>query len=283
MKKLKYILIFILSIGLFNSCLIDDGTTHDDYDQGPNLAGFLNSTRTVAGVSDGSEYTFELPMMLEGPTSMDITNDIALTIGVDESSTAIEGTHYRIDNSSITLEAANDHLAIFEFTMLTDGILAPLDKAPVLVLEVLSASGDPNVLNNGKKINITLSYQCYSDLAGDYYIDLLINGATRDPFAVYGTNIVTITRTGVGAYRTDQVGHWAQASLGGNPGYTFYDECNKITVPHQDLVDTYSNWVEGLVLGDVDPETGIISIEYIIDADSWSSANTYTNTYTPVD
>lgn len=281
MKNLKYILIFILSLGIFNSCLVEDESDIDANDSGYNLAAFNLGSKTVAGISDGSEYTFYVDLRLVGPTYMDVNNDITVEIGVHESSTAIAGKHFRIDDPTVVLQADQNHLAKFEFTMLTDGIFAPLAEAPVLVLEMLSATGDENVTNTGKLINITLSYQCFSDLAGDYIVEVSINGTPQDPVALYLTDVVTITQTGVGQYRTDQVGHWDQADLGGTPGYTFFDECNNITIPGQNLVDLYSNWVEGSKVGSV-TEDGVITTEYTITASSWSAANTYANTYTPV-
>lgn len=276
MKKLKYILIFILSLGIFNSCLVDnEDDSISQNDQGYNLAGFNLATTTVAGIADGNEYDFLVDLKLIGPTEMDVTNDITLTIGAAASSTAIEGTHFRIDNPTIVLEAAKNHLAKFEFTMLTDGIFAPLAEAPILALEVVSATGDATVTNNGKPINITLSYQCFSDLAGSYNTHMVRStGAEYD----YVDNI---TSTGVGEYRTSEVGHWIGGLGVGTPGYTFLDECNKITIPGQNLVDYYSNWVEGTKVGEAFPATtGIITTEYSITSSGWQS--TYANTYTPV-
>lgn len=273
MKKIKYILIFILSLGIFNSCLVDDEAEIDANDQGYNFAGFRDVNRTVAAISDGSEYDFEVELILVGPTSMDVENDITVTIGAHESSTAIAGTHFRIDDPTVVLEADQNHLAKFSFTMLTNGIVAPLAEAPVLVLEVVSAEGDPNVTNNGKVMNVTLSYQCPSDLAGAYNTVMV-----RDGGAIYNY-VDNISEIGVGAYRTSEVGHWIGGLGVGTPGYTFYDECGKITIPGQNLVDYYSNWVQGTKLGAVDDVTGVITTEYNITS-SWAS--TYANTYTPV-
>lgn len=273
MKKLKYILIFILSLGIFNSCLIDNDTDLDQNAAGYNLAGFVSGSATVAGISDGSEYTFEVDLKLVGPTERDVASDITLTIGAHESSTAIAGTHFRIDDPTVVLVADDNHLAKFEFTMLTLGIAAPLDTAPHLFLEIVEATGDPTVVNNGKLLDITLSYQCFSNLAGSYDCTMI-----RDGGATYNY-VDVITETGVGAYRTSEVGHWIGGLGVGTPGYTFLDECNKLTIPGQMLVDYYSNWVEGTKVGAAYPETtGIIETEYSITS-SWAS--TYANTYVP--
>lgn len=273
MKKLKYLLIFILSLGIFNSCLIDDETDLDLNADGYNLIGFEDASMTVAGITDGSEYTFKLEVKLIGPTSMGVTNDITLTFGAHKSSTAIEGTHFRIDNSTVTLAASDNHLALVEFTMLTDGLVAPLDEVPVLVLEVVSASGDPTVVINGKTMTVSLNYACFSNLAGTYNATMIRDGGTPVNY------VDEITETGVGEYRTTEVGHWIGGLGVGTPGFTFYDVCNVITVPGQDLVDYYGNLVEGTQLGSVDPGTGIIHIVYSISSSGWSSV--YDCTYVP--
>jgi len=272
MKKLKLIILFLLSVALFNSCLIDNETDLDQNGEGPSLVGFEATSSTIASIADGLEYTFEFKMKIVGPNSMNLTNDITASIGYDASSTAVEGTHFRIEDESITLTKANNYLGIIKVTMLTDGIETPLEEAPILKLKVMDVSGETNVLPNGKTLNVTMSYACPSFLEGEYSVTMIRDGGAP----VYWTEY--ITETGVGEYRTQRVGHWANLGVG-TPGFTFYDVCNVITVPGQNLVDYYSNWVEGTMPGSVDPETGIIHIVYSITS-SWSSV--YDCTYVPV-
>jgi hypothetical protein len=90
----------------------------------------------------------------------------------------------------------------------------------------------------------------------------------------------TITKTGIGQYRTQRVGHWADLGVG-TPGFTFTDVCGVLSVPGQNLVDYYSNWVEGTEFGSADPETGVLHIVYSISSSAWTSI--YDCTYVPVD
>jgi hypothetical protein len=274
MKKLKYIIIFILSLGILNSCLIDDETDIENNDQGYNLAGFDDGTVTYAGIADGSEYTFYVEMALIGPTEADVTNDITVTIGVADESTGVEGEHFRIDNKTITLEAANNHLARIPFTMTTLGIVTPLAENPVVVLEVLDATGDANVIANGKKLTINLSFACPSFLAGDYNVV-----TTRGDGGV-ATWSETITEIGTGEYLTEYVGTWNPPLNSEGYGFIFYDLCDVITVPLQGLADIYSNDVWGHKEGSVNPDTGVITIDYTI----WFAAGnmTYSSVYTPI-
>jgi len=277
MKTLKYIIIIIF-LGVLNSCLVDDTTSFDLNDKGPNLAGFRDPSSSLSFVSDGSEYDFNIPVRIVGPTSMDLTNDITVTFDVDPTSTAIKGTHVRIDNPTVTLTAADNYLGFLPITILTEGIIAPLAKAPILVLKAVTATGDPGVTNNGKPINITLNYGCFSNLAGTYNAHLIRTNA--DGSTTTHDYVDEITQTGVGTYRTSEVAHYIGGLGVGTPGYTFEDVCNVITVPMQDLLDYYSNDVYGHLPGSVDPATGVLHIFYTV---TFAAGNrTYDCTYTPV-
>lgn len=278
MKTIKYILIFVFCFASFTSCIVDDTETSEVYGEGPNLAGFNDSSLNLGGVADGNSYPFNLKMEVTGPTSKQMKSDVVLTVAVDPSSTAIEGTHFKFNSKTITLSASNNYLGLLPITMLSKGIVAPLATAPLLVLKVVSATGD-NVINNGKNLKINFNYLCFSNLAKTY------NVRTRYVRAASGIDQIityqeTIKQTGSGEYRTTRVGHWTEGDLGGTPGFTFLDVCNEITIPQQNLVDLYSNLVEG-VSGkcSVNPTTGVITMEYTV---TGGNLRQYFATYTPV-
>jgi hypothetical protein len=275
MRKVYRILLLILSVGIFNSCLIENETDLDLNDKGPNLASFEQNRTSFSAIADGDEYKFDVKMKVIGPTSMDIKNDITLTVAVDPSSTAVVGKHFRLDSPTLTLSAANNLLGLFPVTMLTKGIVTPLAVAPVLVLKVSQASGDDNIVNNGKTISINLNYACPSFLEGTYDVTTIYTTAAGAVSTLNWTE--TITNTGIGEYRTGRVGHWTPADLGGTPGYTFNDVCGQISVSGQNLVDLYSNWVEGTAFGSVDPVTGNLYIEYSVC--TAAGCRTYKSTY----
>lgn len=275
MRKVYRILLLMLSVGILNSCLIENETDLDLNDKGPNLASFEQSRTAFAAIADGAEYKFDVKMKVIGPTSMDIKNDITLTVAVDPSSTAIAGTHFRLDSPTLTLSAANNLLGLFPVTMLTQGIATPLAVAPVLVLKVTQASGDDNIVANGKTISINLNYSCPSFLAGTYDVTTISTTVAGVSSTLNWTE--TIVNTGIGEYRTGRVGHWTPADLGGTPGFTFNDVCGQISVSGQNLVDLYSNWVEGTAFGTVDPVTGNLYIEYSIC--TTAGCRTYKSTY----
>lgn len=273
MRKLKYIWLFILSAGLLNSCLVDDSTDSDNYDKGANVAGFESMATSVAAIADGQEYSFTLKVKVIGPTSMDLKGDIEVTLGVDATSTAIAGTHFRIDNNKVVLKASNNYLGLMEFKMLTNGIETPLDKSPVLVLNVESVTGDIGVLPSGRLLAVTLNYSCPSDLAGTYDVVTYRpdNGLTY-------TWTEDIVETGLGEYKTEMVGTWAAGSLSGDYGYIFTDVCGVLNVPTQNLRGAYSNEVFGA--GTSDPDAGTMHVEYTITFDAGDRL--YISDYTKV-
>lgn len=278
MKTLKYFLILILGIGMFNSCLFEETAADlEKNGQGPNIGGFEQARTTLSAIADGEVYNFDLKVKVFGPTSMNLTNDVTLTIAADPSSTAVQGKHYRIDNPNVTLSPGQNMLGYFKITMLTEGIETPLAKSPVLVLKVTQVTGDPMVLNSGKPISITMNYACPSFLEGTYDVTTEYTGYDGAVTILEWTE--TITNTGIGEYRTERVGHWTQAALGGTPGFTFTDVCGQISVPGQNLVDLYSNWVEGTDFGTVDEETGNLYIEYSVCVDAGARCRYYKSTY----
>jgi hypothetical protein len=284
MRKLNYIFLFIVGMFLLNSCL-ESESSFDLNDQEKNLAGFETGTGSAAAISDGREYKFTVKVKIVGPTKVDLKNDITLTIGADASSTAVEGVHFRIDNPTVTLKADNNYLGLFEYTMLTEGIDPPLDKAPVLVLKVVDASGEEMVVNSGKMTQISLLYACYSNLSGDYSVSV-----TRTNYdgvvTTYPSYTETISETGIGQYRTGFVGHYIPTNgfpdgLGvGDPGFTFNDNCGTLSVPLQTLNNYYSNEVVGTDLGLADENTGVLTLKYQI---SFAAGiRSYVSVYTPV-
>ncbi len=274
MKRIKFIPIILLGIIAILSCEKEESLI-SQIESSTNLAGFELPSMAVTRIADGSEYTIQVRMKLAGPTTRDLSDDITVTLGADTSSTAVAGTHYRFDNTSITLSKSNNYLGLFEFTMLTDGIVTPLETSPVLVLRATDATGESTVINSGRPINITLNYACPSDLEGSYTATVLRDGVelAASPYTDY------ITMTGVGTYRTTEVGHWIGGLGVGVPGYTFTDVCGVIDVPQQSLVEYYSNVVQSTEPGSVDPVTGVIHIVYSISSSGWTSV--YDCTYVP--
>ena len=276
MRKLKYLLILLLSIGLFNSCLVDDETTIQDNNTGYNLVAFELTKTTVSGIADGTEYTFPMKVKLVGPTIRDMKSDITVTVAVDASSTAVQGTHFRIDEPTLVLKASNNYLGLVDVIMTTEGIATPIAENPLLVLKVQSATGDPKITNSAKTLTVEMNFACYSEFQGSYRMV-----CTSSTGAVYTNNAEVITKIGVELYKTTSVGTWGTGVFAVN-GVTFTNSCNVLNMPkdlNYPLANTYSNAVYSHKPGDFNPETGVITLYYTI----YFAAGdrTYTSVFTP--
>jgi hypothetical protein len=286
MKTLKYILILVLSLGMFNSCLVDQTTRYDANDDGPSLAGFTDLRFMVSNIADGTEYDIPVKVKVIGPTSMNLTSDITLTVAPDPEAMlaatddsplytpAVEGVHYRIDNPTVTLKASDNHLGIIHVTMITEGIHTPLPKQPLLILKTVSATGDPDVLKNGKDVEITLNFACYSEFQGLYTVT-----HTSATGAVF-SRVEEIVKIGTEEYLTASVGTWGSSPFT-DYGFTFSNACNVLAVPHQYLANFYGNDTWGHKPGEYNPETGVITIYYSIEFATGDV--TYTAVYVPVE
>lgn len=263
MKTIKYLLIFAVSIASLTSCLVDDEENSSANGDGPNVAGFTDGSFTMSGISSGESYTFDLKMAAKGPTIKDMTSDVTLTIGVDPTSTAIEGTHFALPSSTVTLSASDNYLGFFPITLLTEGIDAPLDpeEVPVLRLLVTDGSSSDNIINNGTPITINFAYLCFSDLAGLY--DLTLDRSNGASVFFPGEEIFEV---GTGYYKTTSIYRWAVGSIAPDHGFNFFDVCGVISVPDQDLAQGfYGNDVYETAPGSVDPVTGDLVIFYAVD------------------
>lgn len=174
MKKFKKLLTVVCASLMFTSCLVDDEAplNREDVTQGPNTVSFTQPGQFLSAVTDGAEYNFSIPVQLVGPTLMEQSQDVSLTVSPDPSSTAVEGVHYTMDNMSTTLTRSGNYNSSLGITMITDGIMAPLDENPILILNIVDASGNNVVVPGGSTGSITLTfvYQCFADLSGTYTV-----------------------------------------------------------------------------------------------------------------
>lgn len=170
MKEIKLLTLLFITL-IFSSCLVDDEAPTDEYGDAASLAGFTSAARTLSAVTDGNEYQFGIDLSLVGPNSISDTQDVEVSVSIDPSSTAVEGTHFMLSSYSTTLSANNNYIGSLPITMITDGIIAPLAEAPVLKLNITSVGGT-NIIVNGRKDSLTLTfiYQCFADLGGTYSV-----------------------------------------------------------------------------------------------------------------
>lgn len=212
MKNIKYLFLSLILTASFTSCLVEDNDLSALNDDGPSVAGFIDSKKGLNATADGQEYEFMLGTEVKGPNFRDLSGDVDITISVDPASTAIEGTHYRLSSATSNISEANNYLGEYSVTVLTNGIQAPLDEAPVLILNVASSTGGTNVVNSGKQVVLTLNYLCFSDLAGNYA------WGTYQP-------LLALTQVSPGTYRMPYLGRFSSIYW-----LEFSDVCGVLTV-----------------------------------------------------
>lgn len=174
----------MLSAGSCDAILEEDIT---DYGQGPNFVGFSSASLTLGAETNGEEVQTTVPIRIIGPSVPQINDEVTVTVSVDPSSTAVEGVHYRLDSNTVTLNPVEGEADVFQggipITILTEGLEAPLDATPVLVLNMTDAETSANVVINDKTetTTISLAYACPFDIKN--YEGTFI--ATTDEFGIY--------------------------------------------------------------------------------------------------
>lgn len=274
MKKLNNIFLIGLSVFFF-SC-VDDKTLVDEIEATPNLVGFSNASMPMSAIADGEEYDFAIQMQVKGPRLNDMEGPVTATLSIDPASTAVEGTHFRLDSKEITISPDDNYLGLVPITLLTTGIAAPLDENPFLLLNVESTSGDGSVIANGKPIQINMLYLCPHDLTGTYTVTN----------SVCGSSITTqITKNADGS--------WHIGTADG--GLLQFCSTNSTLVNSGDIqvvcsvvqatnTLTYGTGGSGNGIGDItggtwDEETGVLTLNHTDAFFSWSGG-AYTSTYT---
>lgn len=189
MKRVSYFIIGGLLALL--SCS-DDETLIDQIESSPNLVGFHTSSQALSGLADGSEYDFEVPVKVFGPTASELQGSVTVMVSVNESSTAVEGTHFRLDSKELVLSDDGDFLGVLPITLLSEGVVAPLAETPQIILNVEQVSGNGNVVASSKPITLNLFYLCPHDLSGNYLVTIdnaRCNNATYGPNFPYAVTI----------------------------------------------------------------------------------------------
>lgn len=181
---MRNLLVLALSAITLSSCLLDD--TKTDFGKGSNFVGFASPTAIVSAVATGGEVNTTLPVQILGPSVNKLEGDITVNVNIDPSSTAVEGTNFRLTTNTITLSPAGEDLYTGEFpiTIITEGIETPyVGDSPVIVLNVTEIGTTENVLINDKtkQVRATIAYSCpfaIEDYEGIYL-------ATTDEFGIY--------------------------------------------------------------------------------------------------
>jgi hypothetical protein len=263
MKKLTATLFFLIAGALiFASCDKKDSLV-SSVENGSNLAGFTENSKTVTNISNGDTYKIKLPVKIFGPSARDLSGDYTLTIeptykspgdtaDIPDSVRAKAGKNFKIAQNHITLKKSDNYLGAFYLTMLTKGVTAPLlykdstSKSPTVYLKVKSVDGEGNVIASGKPITVKLNYACASELQGVYNVQASVGGT------VFKHDGAKVIKTGIGQYETTSIGgFWTVPGSPYRPdavlnfGVKFSDVCGELTVKDSNLGGVYTNAVSG--------------------------------------
>lgn len=293
MKKLLLLPLMLLSLV---SC-------NDDEPQvfGPNqtIVGFAKSSDSKPFLNDQPTGTLQVPVNLIGFANETLPGDVVVnwSVNVDES-TAVEGVEFDIAGSQSTSIAAGNSVGFINFDIYPT-TLNP-DTPKTIVIDLVSVPSNNAIIGaQYSKMTVTLQGICNSQLQGNYTnATLRINNATTYTWTdevwtkdagtdatytanhvgqYYGASQTAATVTGAGS---------ASAQLAPPVAlFHFTDICDKIQVPQHNLADAYSNIVTQspaqFDASTVDPDTGVVTIQYSI----WFTNNTierkFIGTYTP--
>lgn len=150
-----------------------------------------------------------------------IDSPVDIMIGIDTASTAVQGVHYRMASTLVTIPA-NSSFVDLPIDILTGNLDA--SESPDLVLNIIDA-GDVKISENYKSVKLQIRLACASDLAGTYNTVNVGTGGTLN-YQVTITEIEPLT------YRISDITGGVYALYYGaedNPAI-FTDLCNVLTI-----------------------------------------------------
>lgn len=230
----KYIISFLglMAVSLcISGCMDDSG--FDILWEGREVefeaASLPNQTVTEVVFLDNSQNNqTDLTMLRINLVGAQIPDEVTLSIGVDPSSTAVQGVHYRMERMDVTIPA-NSSFVDLPIEILTGNLAT--EETPDLVLNIIDA-GNVKVSANYGTVTLQIRLACASNLAGTYRTVNVGTGGTLN-------YQVTITEVEPLTYRISDITGGVYALLYGaedNPA-VFTDLCGTLTVFDQpDLV-----------------------------------------------
>lgn len=284
MKKIKFILITILSAQLMVSCSIDDNPQQleSDLANTPYVVGFNNSEASPAFLTDGEVKLYSENVVLFGGQEFAGNPSITVSFEVDANSTAVAGTDYDFVNASqsITIPQDLDYgtLDINFYSGVID-----VDNPKTLILNITSSS-EGQVASSFRTLTININGICFSDIGGLY--SMTTTYGYHDFLPDFATNTIEIEveALGDGMYRVFDM----SGGLYSNGPYTtaygtgatsfdviFTENCGDISWVNQNdpwgLVVPLDGGVNA-----VDPDTGVITISWFCEGYGENGVSVYT-------
>jgi len=281
MKKI-FNLFVVVSLLFFYSCNdnadfpTDDLMTDTATEGGAILAVSTATEGKLLGIPSSQDFDVATVSFAEVGLDMEVIlmsggwdvqgYEIVKTLNGGAETVVVSGTSLPLTASYTTTEDYTNGLGVSPEDLRIGDVISFSTK-------IIRADGSAVYSNEGT-YNVTVS--CSSDLAKTYDVSLHYVRTSTGTDTWYSFQD-TFSVTGVGEYRTTEVGPWIGGLGVGVPGMTLVDLCGAITIPEQNLLEYYSNIVLGS--GTVDGDTGVITVEYTICADD---CRELTAVYTPV-
>lgn len=287
MKKIKLVLLAIISSSAMVSCVDDDVKT---YAEGSRIVGFKNTDASHLFTPADTEpiIEFEPIDLIGGANGTPSDEPVVIKYEVDPASTAIEGTEFSFLSASreVTILPGQDFAKV-EYTI----IPANLTEDPKsLILHLTEITSNNGVISEMQKTVTIIMAKCESDLAGTY--DLTVTQLDNNDTFVFPGEIITAVPGEIAQYETSSSGPFGDGDLTPAPrdGFIFSDVCHSISILKQDLGGYYDgNPLEGEAdSGSVtlDPVTGAvisITMHYTIQGLLGGTEKTqYTAVYTKI-
>lgn len=144
----------------FSSCdaILEQDKT--DFGKGPVLTQFTKKSVSANFIKDGTTQTYNIPVSTVGGTNLPLDKAITVTISVDPSSTAVSGTQFTLETTTVTIPAG-EMSANAQIKVITNN-LDPLNAKKV-VLKIDSSSQG---VSESNKTSVVLQAVCSLNLAG---------------------------------------------------------------------------------------------------------------------
>lgn len=209
-------------------------------------------------------------------TGQQRTSPTNIVFAIDGSSTAIEGVHYSVSSTTVTI-AANASTAELPIMILADNIEA--GELWTIVVNLVSADVEISSLYDQATYEVQIT--CESAIAGTY--EAVSVGTSTDPAALGQRNVtvdITLTDKGGGVYEVSDFSgglycDWYCVPYGYNDANStadIQDVCGTITLLR--TTEPYGNTLMGT--GTIDGNTGVITFDW---SNGWGDVGS--STWTP--
>lgn len=278
MKKIKLLLVLVLSLTFFVGCDTDYDNTLPASDEAgliidiSKTGGKLLGTPINASDIENTEIAFsdadvELNFLARFQSgSMDNVTKFEL-VKTFNGGAEVSVLESQTLSFNLTYETVTDYLEGFNLTS-TD-----LRIGDVITFKVKVYQTDGDVYYYSSSIGaFSVIVNCASNLAGFYNVTTV-----RDDGATKVHGLEEVIEVSPGYYKTATTGTWTVGTIAPDQGFNFTDTCSSLSLPSQDLAQNYySNDVIDLGESVVLPN-GDLEINYEI---SFAAGNRqYTNTY----